>query len=134
MAGQAAYTPQISSVAWTRTPAPSTIVNRPSWSIGCGGTTANTGGSSTRRRRCSIPTVLSRVYIGTRFDMTDFRHAEAGRNLANDRLRLAMESGKSVGWVSMCSFVEPRTPSTSPFVMKALASTSMSRVEACDSA
>jgi PAS domain S-box-containing protein len=73
-------------------------------------------------------------YIGTCFDMTDFRHAEAGRNLANDRLRLAMESGKSVGWVSMCSFVEPRTPSTSPFVMKALASTSMSRVEACDSA
>jgi PAS domain S-box-containing protein len=37
-------------------------------------------------------------YIGTCFDVTDFRRAEAERNLANDRLRLAMESGTSVGW------------------------------------
>ena len=32
------------------------------------------------------------------FDVTEFRRAEAERNVANDRLRLAMESGKSVGW------------------------------------
>jgi PAS domain S-box-containing protein len=37
-------------------------------------------------------------YIGACFDVTDFRRAEAERNLANDRLRLVMESGKSVGW------------------------------------
>ena len=37
-------------------------------------------------------------YIGACFDVTGFRHAEAERNVANDRLRLAMESGKSVGW------------------------------------
>jgi PAS domain S-box-containing protein len=37
-------------------------------------------------------------YIGTAFDVTEFRRAEAERNVANDRLRLAMESGKSVGW------------------------------------
>ena len=37
-------------------------------------------------------------YIGTCFDVTEFRRAEAERNVANDRLRLAMESGKSVGW------------------------------------
>jgi len=37
-------------------------------------------------------------YIGACFDVTEFRHAEAERNVANDRLRLAMESGKSVGW------------------------------------
>jgi PAS domain S-box-containing protein len=37
-------------------------------------------------------------YIGACFDVEDFRRAEAERNLANDRLRLAMESGKSVGW------------------------------------
>ena len=37
-------------------------------------------------------------YIGTCFDVTESRRAEAERNVANDRLRLAMESGKSVGW------------------------------------
>ena len=37
-------------------------------------------------------------YIGACFDVTEFRSAEAERNVANDRLRLAMESGKSVGW------------------------------------
>ena len=37
-------------------------------------------------------------YIGTCFDVTEFRRAEAERNLANNRLRLAMESGTSVGW------------------------------------
>jgi PAS domain S-box-containing protein len=37
-------------------------------------------------------------YIGACFDVTEFRCAEAERNVANDRLRLAMESGKSVGW------------------------------------
>ena len=37
-------------------------------------------------------------YIGACFDVTEFRRAEAERNVANDRLRLAMESGKSVGW------------------------------------
>ena len=37
-------------------------------------------------------------YIGTCFDVTEFRRADAERNVANDRLRLAMESGKSVGW------------------------------------
>jgi PAS domain S-box-containing protein len=36
-------------------------------------------------------------YIGACFDVTEFRRAEAERNVANDRLRLAMESGKSVG-------------------------------------
>ena len=37
-------------------------------------------------------------YIGVCFDVTEFRRAESERNIANDRLRLAMESGKSVGW------------------------------------
>ena len=37
-------------------------------------------------------------YIGACFDVTEFRRAEAERHLANDRLRLAMESGTSVGW------------------------------------
>jgi len=37
-------------------------------------------------------------YIGACFDVTDFRRAETERGVANDRLRLAMESGKSVGW------------------------------------
>ena len=37
-------------------------------------------------------------YIGAAFDVTEFRRAEAERNVANDRLQLAMESGKSVGW------------------------------------
>jgi PAS domain S-box-containing protein len=37
-------------------------------------------------------------YIGACFDVTEFRRADAERNVANDRLRLAMESGKSVGW------------------------------------
>ena len=37
-------------------------------------------------------------YIGACFDVTEFRRADAERNIANDRLRLAMESGKSVGW------------------------------------
>jgi PAS domain S-box-containing protein len=37
-------------------------------------------------------------YIGAAVDVTEFRRAEAERNVANDRLRLAMESGKSVGW------------------------------------
>ena len=37
-------------------------------------------------------------YIGACFDVTEFRRAEAERNVANDRLRLAMESGNSVGW------------------------------------
>ncbi len=37
-------------------------------------------------------------YIGACFDVSEFRRAEAERNDANDRLRLAMESGKSVGW------------------------------------
>ena len=43
------------------TPAPSTIVNRSSSSIGFGGMTANTAGSLTMRRRCSMPTVRSLV-------------------------------------------------------------------------
>jgi PAS domain S-box-containing protein len=37
-------------------------------------------------------------YIGACFDVTEFRRAEAERHVANDRLRLAMESSKSVGW------------------------------------
>jgi len=37
-------------------------------------------------------------YIGACFDVTEFRRTETERNLANDRLRLAMESGNSVGW------------------------------------
>ena len=37
-------------------------------------------------------------YIGACFDVTEFRRAEAERKVANDRLQLAMESGKSVGW------------------------------------
>ena len=37
-------------------------------------------------------------YIGACFDVTDFRRAEAERNVANDRLQMAMQSGKSVGW------------------------------------
>jgi len=37
-------------------------------------------------------------YIGACFDVTEFRRAEAERRVAIDRLRLAMESGKSVGW------------------------------------
>ena len=37
-------------------------------------------------------------YIGACVDVTDLRRAEAERNVANDRLRLAMESSKSVGW------------------------------------
>jgi PAS domain S-box-containing protein len=37
-------------------------------------------------------------YIGACFDVTEFRRAEAERKMANDRLRLAMESGRSVGW------------------------------------
>ena len=35
-------------------------------------------------------------YIGACFDVTEFRRAEAERNVANDRLRLAMESGMSI--------------------------------------
>jgi PAS domain S-box-containing protein len=37
-------------------------------------------------------------YIGACIDVTEFRRAEAERNVANERLHLAMESGKSVGW------------------------------------
>src|SRR5687768_2406621 len=37
-------------------------------------------------------------FIGACFDVTEFRRAETERNVANDRLRLAMQSGKSVGW------------------------------------
>ncbi len=37
-------------------------------------------------------------YIGTCFDVTDVRQADGERRVANDRLRLAMESGRSVGW------------------------------------
>ena len=37
-------------------------------------------------------------YIGACVDVTEFRRAEAERNVARDRLRLAMESGHSVGW------------------------------------
>jgi PAS domain S-box-containing protein len=37
-------------------------------------------------------------YIGACFDVTEFRRAEAERNTANDRLQLAMESGKLVCW------------------------------------
>jgi len=37
-------------------------------------------------------------YIGACVDVTESRRAEAERNVANDRLRLAMEAGKSVGW------------------------------------
>lgn len=37
-------------------------------------------------------------YIGACFDVTEFRRAETERNVADDRLRLAMASGKSVGW------------------------------------
>jgi PAS domain S-box-containing protein len=37
-------------------------------------------------------------YMGACLDVTELRRAEAERNVANDRLRLAMESGKSVGF------------------------------------
>jgi PAS domain S-box-containing protein len=37
-------------------------------------------------------------YIGACFDVTEFRRADAERRVANERLRLAMESGKSMGW------------------------------------
>jgi PAS domain S-box-containing protein len=37
-------------------------------------------------------------YTGACFDVTEFRRAEAERNIADDRLRLAMQSSKSVGW------------------------------------
>ena len=37
-------------------------------------------------------------YIGAAFDVTEFRRAETERNIANDRLQLAMESGKLVCW------------------------------------
>src|SRR5688572_49090 len=37
-------------------------------------------------------------YIGAALDVTEFRRAEAERNVANDRFRLAMESGKWMGW------------------------------------
>ena len=37
-------------------------------------------------------------YIGACLDVTESRRAETERNLASDRLRLAMESAKSVGW------------------------------------
>jgi PAS domain S-box-containing protein len=37
-------------------------------------------------------------YIGACFDVTEFRRAETERNIAGARLRLAMESGNSVGW------------------------------------
>jgi len=37
-------------------------------------------------------------YIGACFDVTEFRRADTERTVANERLRLAMESGKSVGW------------------------------------
>ena len=37
-------------------------------------------------------------YMGACFDVTESRRADAERNVANDRLRLAMEAGKSVGW------------------------------------
>jgi PAS domain S-box-containing protein len=37
-------------------------------------------------------------YIGACFDVTEFRRSETERNVVSDRLRLAMEWGKSVGW------------------------------------
>src|SRR4051812_18581566 len=37
-------------------------------------------------------------YIGACFDVTEFRRADAEGRVANERLRLAMESGKSMGW------------------------------------
>ncbi len=37
-------------------------------------------------------------YIGTCIDVTEFRRAETERGVATDRLRLAMEAGKSIGW------------------------------------
>ena len=37
-------------------------------------------------------------YIGACFDVTELRHADAEGSVANDRLPLAIESGKSVGW------------------------------------
>jgi len=37
-------------------------------------------------------------YIGACFDVTEFRRAEAEGNVAIDRLQLAMESGRSMGW------------------------------------
>src|SRR5262245_16569159 len=37
-------------------------------------------------------------YIGACFDVTEFKHSETERKVADDRLRLAMKSGKSVGW------------------------------------
>ena len=37
-------------------------------------------------------------YIGTCVDVTEFRQADAERTFANDRLRLAMESGNCVSW------------------------------------
>ena len=58
MVGQTAYTPQICSIAWTRTSVPSIVVNRSRWNIAFGGMTANTGGSLTMRHRYSIPMVV----------------------------------------------------------------------------
>ncbi len=37
-------------------------------------------------------------YIGSCVDVTDFKRAETAVAIANDRLHLAMESGKTVGW------------------------------------
>jgi PAS domain S-box-containing protein len=37
-------------------------------------------------------------YIGACIDVTELRRADAERHVANERLRLAMESSKSVGW------------------------------------
>src|SRR5918993_2316023 len=37
-------------------------------------------------------------FMGACFDVTEFRRAEAEGSVANDRLRMSMESGRSVGW------------------------------------
>ena len=91
-------TGRICRSAWTRTAAPSTVVNRSSWNIAFDATTANTRWVLDNAAPLFNPDGSFAGYVGTCFDVTEFRRADAERNVANNRLRLAMESGKSVGW------------------------------------